>query len=1060
MALSKNSASACVLMLLAAMLSGNRNCPSAMAEPPIVSKLTTWAKGQGKPPRLNEDRALEELAAHVDWLEQHLNQWGSVSAKAPDVWGEARLTQYRLEVEEQLKSRVAGFDEARLHGAQAVSDGAMLSAALALNARPTLPSGQTRVAAPEVSISVQASSSAAASGEPAIQLNHGFIPPGNTFGSSISSFVTNDKLQLEQTEVLNQLQRYLQHLNQIRRINEGDDTADAPGYSLNLVRLPISILPGTNSKQGYGAEITVTAKPYLGPDLLPTTFRDLAVNDLTDQLVIPLAKFLNSNPNRADRILSYVTQQRKQLSNQRADIEANFSASDPDGKRLATVEIEQASERAQKALVVELGDEFATVCAISLASSTSRRAQLPYPPTQLIDVLGIDAIGTIALSAWQAFRDDLPNKRVVHATDARTFLSEEIGAAVELLNADAMLSWWQREATGERYLYNLVRLNRSAEIAEYRDHFIQSVGATGRARLTPILAWALFVDSILLNERLLDDIRQTMGNRPCGCQCHSWLAFFGPQPSDEARYVFAEYVRCRWPVRVFALDPAIDQQAIADASSVYRQMQMAVVLAFAGGDIGISTALDTMRKLQRDRITIDLNRTAIAFGHGDDTFGWRFEPRFQTPPVESNAKVLLRDLIVGGPTDRQLERTAEIEAGMRECTAIVLMPSFVPFVTFETRGNWYKLTRPGHIGTSIQENVQASRAIKQMQACAQMCVRSHHLYRDGEIDRVMARVAQLERRLPLQTIACQVPIENTHGGFEILSDGTRELSPELIGWYGAPGYSRAQGGHFFLAGDSFSVKETRVIAGNRTLLPEEMKLLSRQLIEVKLPNNLSILTDTMLIQHDPGAMFDGNKDGYRNINHDVKYDGWVDVHLATPYGASGHLLIPVIHEELPNAASCPPAQPTTLSVDSVTIQGTLTINKNQDLTRLETATAMWPPILLPNGSEVGVTSRTLRLHIRMGNDALAPITLKEIPLTADRKGYQIPADVTLEMLSSKGELFKALKSYLPFAIARGHVDLSRAIEIPVTFTVEYEKIEVPVQGQLTLKFDIKRTESL
>ena len=44
-----------------------------------------------------------------------------------------------------------------------------------------------------------------------------------------------------------QKKRYLDFLNQIRRENEGDDTADSPGYSLNLVRIPVSVLPGVGA---------------------------------------------------------------------------------------------------------------------------------------------------------------------------------------------------------------------------------------------------------------------------------------------------------------------------------------------------------------------------------------------------------------------------------------------------------------------------------------------------------------------------------------------------------------------------------------------------------------------------------------------------------------------------------------------------------------------------------------------------------------------------------------------------------------------------------------------
>src|SRR5205807_2807196 len=97
-------------------------------------------------------------------------------------------------------------------------------------------------------------------------------------------------VSLEPTIVLSQKERYLNHLNQIRRNNEGDDTADSPGYSLNLVRVPVSVLPGKCTLKGCGAEITFTLTPHISEELLPATFRQLVINDLVDLLALPAVK--------------------------------------------------------------------------------------------------------------------------------------------------------------------------------------------------------------------------------------------------------------------------------------------------------------------------------------------------------------------------------------------------------------------------------------------------------------------------------------------------------------------------------------------------------------------------------------------------------------------------------------------------------------------------------------------------------------------------------------------------------------------------------------------------
>jgi hypothetical protein len=1192
-----------------------------MAEPPIVARLSSWVKGQGRPPVTHEDKAIENLAANLDWLESHLNQWGSVTAKAPDVWGEARLTQYRLEVERELAKRVTEFDMYRLHGAETISDSAFLAAAFAMKGNLPAPGASSSSISPP---NVTAESAKVAAEAPAVEIKQSVTVPQSLLLQNGSNFYklfgSDSTIKLEQNLVLDNLNNYLQHLNQLRRINEGDDTSDAPGYSMNLLRVPVSILPGTLSKQGYGAEITLTASSYLGTELLPMTYRDMVSNDLADQLAISLTRFFNSQPNRTDKVMNAVriyfeTPDRLKRFNEeylgkplpftpdilavirqnhqldffangilnreihnrpdvlravqyeielivdmiQQDLDATFLASasfEPRGQRSlprltashlqaptpgtpavskpATIpqiearygaklpnsrqllesikkrsaEIQQLSppdsppdssprassvpkpevpssssdlksldEQQKGELFPQIRSEIdqfvvskfeiseifepiieannalrvlSSVSTISFGASANRRAQMSIPPAQLVDVFGDTNLAQLAVEMWQGFREDLPNKRVVNVMDAKGYLREEIGAAIELLYADAMRGWWAREASGERPLYNLIRMRDSQAQTAYREEFLESISGHGRSVSTPALAWCVFVESILLNERLVDDIRETSGNRPCGCVMPGWLAFFGPDPSSEARQAFSEYVRCRWPIRVFALDPAIDQQSIAEQSNIYRQMQLAVALGFAGGDVGLSTAIDALRKLQRDRATIDLNRTAVAFGHGEDTFGWRFQPRFQVPAVEGNARVLFRDLIVGGPTDRQLERGYEIEPGMRECTAIVLMPSFVPFVTLEARGNWFKLVRPGRTGTSIQDDVHMSRAIKQMQNQAIECVRCSHLYRHGQVDRLLARVKQLEQRLPLQSLACQVPIENTYGGFEVFGGGTRALAPELQGWHGSPGYDPTKGGEFFLDGDGFSVKQTHIIAGNAKIPATDFDLISRQLIRVKLPPRLPILPDTFLQAHDP---YQQTARETAKIFNDRKFDGYLDVHVATPYGASSHLLIPVVQQE--SKSEINPSAPA-LSVPTEPVKGFI-LRQHQSTRIIFQSVQLTPPVLpavlLTNQVGLARQPRPLRLYLKRGPDRLSPILFKETLLGADGSSLVVPMDSLIKSLQDKAALREQIELYVRYLDSLGALPTDTLV-LTGSYTVGFENAEIPVQGEFPIQLTI------
>jgi hypothetical protein len=245
-------------------------------------------------------------------------------------------------------------------------------------------------------------------------------------------------------------------------------------------------------------------------------------------------------------------------------------------------------------------------------------------------------------------------------------------------------------------------------------------------------------------------------------------------------------------------------------------------------------------------------------------FGWRFYPRFQTPDTEGNAVVLARDLLVGGPNKNALLRQRRLEPGPRECVAVVLMPSFVPYAHLDVVGNWFGLANPKHKVFDHTQAVRLSGAVRTLQQCEHL-VTDAACYRDGELRRLQARVGQLANRLPTQTLTLPVPVLNTLGGFEMFSNGTTDLAPELYGWYGAPGIDpTAETTTLFLVGDHFSPLRTRVVVGNQAVDPKDVRMLSRQVVQVTFKK---------------GAYPVEGKD--------------VHVHLATPYGVTRELQVPV-----------------------------------------------------------------------------------------------------------------------------------------------------------------------
>jgi hypothetical protein len=303
----------------------------------------------------------------------------------------------------------------------------------------------------------------------------------------------------------------------------------------------------------------------------------------------------------------------------------------------------------------------------------------------------------------------------------------------------------------------------------------------------------------------------------------------------------------------------------------------------------------------------------------------------------------------------------------------------------------------------------------------------------------MARVQQLERRLPLQSIACQVPIENTHGGFELFSNGTRQLAPEVAGSYGSPGYDVEKGASFFIAGDNFSIKQTHVICGNQYLPAGSVQLISRQILQVDLPAGLPILKDSRLIEHENVLLPD-----------DQRYSGYVDLQVATPYGVSSHLLIPAIQIASPQPSEPKSCPPTTLHTSSEGIESVLVAGANGNYSKLLVRSSMLPPIDLPKDSKVGVASRNVRLYLSNGQDRLAPVLFKDVALSNSNEAYQIGADTFLDSVDEKGTLLKAINHYVGFLESNTLVPPDRKLSLTAQYTVEFDKVEVPVTGSFPI----------
>jgi hypothetical protein len=354
---------------------------------------------------------------------------------------------------------------------------------------------------------------------------------------------------------------------------------------------------------------------------------------------------------------------------------------------------------------------------------------------------------------------------------------------------------------------------------------LQFVGADDNNTLvnTPtILIYSIAVEAGLLNEQLRQDIGRVAVEAKFECGDVASMVFHRRDPLPQEEEAFRAYVRARWPIITFALDPVTDEQNIADASSIRRDLQLALSFAFATGQLSFRQLNQFQRRLEIDAETIALNRTVTAFAHGNDTFGFRFTPRFQTPPQErSNIELLYNQLVKGGPgRDYQL-KNSKLEPGLRDLSAVVIMPSFLRGVQMDAIGNFYPLQEPDEMKIPRVRMLEQGRTIMDLQHALGTTLDCRN-FRPGDLRRLVTQVHELEEMLPMQTRTIRVPYENTLGGFQLFREGTTALVPMLSGFEGAESIEQGTSCDILVFGKHFSIQETQVIVGGRYLTSTDL----------------------------------------------------------------------------------------------------------------------------------------------------------------------------------------------------------------------------------------------
>jgi hypothetical protein len=499
-------------------------------------------------------------------------------------------------------------------------------------------------------------------------------------------------------------------------------------------------------------------------------------------------------------------------------------------------------------------------------SGTGKR---PLVGSQLMWVYGYDVFWQITYNTYTSLRTNLANRPIVHVYDINKYLAQELRAAYEFLDRKENAALW---CYASPELSQAIDAEDVRRVTQIRETFLRVVGGASRKGITAALAWTIIVDAARLNDQLIQDMKSVALAKQQSTPPPDDLLFVGPKEliTPDAHEFFRQYCLARWPIITFSIDPVNEEQNVADVFSRRRDLQLAVAVAVATGNSSPAAAGRFTRRLELDMETIALNRTSVAFSNGSDTFGWRFYPRVQSPDTPGTIGAFTQTLFGTANRDNDM-KTRQLEPGIRDCTAVVIMPSFIPYVDITTRANWFGITNPRKKELTLHDTMRISRNYQTLQnALYQTCDSS--CYRPADIAGMRETLQKLETRMPFQTMRVEVPYQNTLGGFDLFETGISGLGPELLGWYGAPGVDPDSVTTLYLVGKRFSVHETRVIAGGRTV---PIRMLSRNVLELTVPPGVQPLSDPTDTPPQP----------------DLKF---VDIQVGAPYGVSSHMLVPLV----------------------------------------------------------------------------------------------------------------------------------------------------------------------
>ena len=663
-----------------------------------------------------------------------------------------------------------------------------------------------------------------------------------------------EKIGVEPTELARQHSTFIDVCQALRRRHMGDDNSRAAGYGLYKFRIPVSILPGRETSRGHSAVVTVRAQLIVDEAQFRNTFPKLVVADVVDNVAQTVLdewgkelpkELLEEAKKKAESIrrelsgLSYggsirgfAAPPRTQLLDigpeeeqdvlqalEHLDRHARSMIATSEGAK-PTNGAPDAADEARSNRATELADEITRTRENlrSLRSSEVTPAA-SVNPGNTYRKPNVDAI--------RRFSQEHFGKTKPRPLELRAYLTSlftQVQNVIERRRAYSFIS-----PDGQNIIAaagSAFELGRRCDCLE-KEWLAQFAiaGSQEEGAICPDdvekwgdIAWPIAQASGVLDRNLKKIVRDMRreGKVDRGMEeAAQTVLFFDPADTARALPVWDRIIHEDFPLNVFTLDPQVEEQNVYDAFSRRREMQLALAYNVARGTFNTAQKIAWSRQLALDEATIGLNRTAVGFSHGDDTFGWYFYPRVQTPPTEStNIGAFARMLWSTGPTEKYDMKNRQLEPGIRECEVLVAMPSFVTKVSFEVTTNWEKLAHPGVTKRSYEEMIAQGGRIQKMKTCL-TSVDGRGCYRPGDVERLVSRVDQLEEMLGMQTHVVSVPYEYEQSGTDLFNKGDIALRPVISSYYGLELLTGEKTSEvfFFLHGKNFHPTLTHVIVG-------------------------------------------------------------------------------------------------------------------------------------------------------------------------------------------------------------------------------------------------------